>query len=302
MLCPGCAQEWMKAHDSLNGGRLRDDRLSSYAMYLTLSLKAYEATGIPIKYLTVQNEPLYDTPNYPGIYMPASQAAELIGKHLGPEFKQAEITTRILAYDHNWDHPEYPLSLLSDPSVSPYLAGSALHCYGGDVKAQSEIHQKFPDMGIWMTECSGGTWDKQPALVKTARLLIESTRNWSKAVSLWGLVLDSDHNPHSGGCGTCRGLVTLDLHASTPTVSYTGDFYALGHASKFVKPGAVRIASPSYGEVSLQTVAFQNLDHSIVLVALNNLNRSTSFRIEWAGKELVSSIEPSTLATYIWQP
>ena len=302
MLSPWSAPAWMKTNGSLNGGRLREDAMAPFSMYLVKSVEAFESVGIPIKYLTVQNEPLYDTPDYPGTLLPSSQAAELIGKYLGPDLKKAGIPTKVLAYDHNWDHPEYPLELLSNSSTAPYLAGSALHCYGGNVAAQEEIHNRFPAKGIWLTECSGGTWDQEPALVKTSRLLIESTRNWAKAVSLWGLVLDSDHNPHSGGCGTCRGLVTINLHHATPSITYTGDYYALGHASKFVSPGAIRIASDSYGESSLETVAFQNPDQSIILVALNNLNHAQLFRIEWSGKELVTSLEPFTLATYIWKP
>ena len=302
MLSPWSAPAWMKANGSLNGGRLREDAMAPFSVYLVKSVEAFESVGIPIKYLTVQNEPLYDTPDYPGTLLPSSQAAELIGKYLGPDLKKAGIPTKVLAYDHNWDHPEYPLELLSNSSTAPYLAGSALHCYGGNVAAQEEIHNRFPAKGIWLTECSGGTWDQEPALVKTSRLLIESTRNWAKAVSLWGLVLDSDHNPHSGGCGTCRGLVTINLHHATPSITYTGDYYALGHASKFVSPGAIRIASDSYGESSLETVAFQNPDQSIILVALNNLNHAQPFRIEWSGKELVTSLEPFTLATYIWKP
>jgi glucosylceramidase len=84
-------------------------------------------------------------------------------------------------------------------------------------------------------------------------------------------------------------------------VAYTGDYYALAHASKFVKPGAARIASQSYGESSLQTVAFRNQDQSIVLIALNNLSHILLFQVVVAGKEFVTTLEPSALATYIWK-
>lgn len=301
MASPWSAPAWMKTKDSLYGGRLREDAMPVFAKYLARSIEAYEAAGVPIRYLTVQNEPLYETRDYAGTLMPAAQAAELIGRYVGPELERAGLKTKVLAYDHNWDHPEYPLSLLADARVAPYLAGSALHCYGGDVSAQSAIHEKFPQMGLWMTECSGGTWDHEPALIKTSRLMIESTRNWAKAVSLWGLVLDSDHKPHSGGCGTCRGLVTLDLHASPATVTYTGDYYALGHASKFVRPGAVRIGSTSDGRDGVETVAFQNTDKSVVLIVLNNVAQAKQIHVRWAGREFETTLAPSMLATYAWE-
>lgn len=300
MASPWSPPAWMKTGYTMNGGQLREDAMPAYAAYLTRSVKAFAARGIPVKYLTIQNEPLNETHNYPGTLLPAVQARQFIGRFLGPDLRRADLKTMILAYDHNWDHPEYPLTILSDPTAAKYVAGSALHCYGGDVSAQNTIHDKFPDKGIWMTECSGGTWDKEPPLVKTERLLIESTRDWAKAVVLWGLVLDSDHGPHAGGCGTCRALVTIDLKQSPASVTYTGDYYGLGHAARFVHPGATRIDSSSFGKTGLQTVAFQNRDHSIVLLVLNNETSRTEFRISWHGRELSTSLPSGAVATYVW--
>jgi glucosylceramidase len=80
--------------------------------------------------------------------------------------------------------------VISDPVAHRFVAGSAFHCYGGDVAAQSEVHSRYPEKGLWMTECSGGTWQKGNLLAVTAQLLIESTRNWAQAVVLWGIALD----------------------------------------------------------------------------------------------------------------
>lgn len=300
MATPWSPPAWMKTGDTMDGGQLREDAMPAYAAYLTRSIEAFAARGVPVKFLTIQNEPLNETYNSPGTLLPAAQASGFIGKFLGPNLQRAGLTTKVLAYDHNWDHPEYPLTILSDPQAAPFVAGSALHCYGGDVSAQNEIHRQFPDKGIWMTECSGGTWDRETPLVKTAQLLIESSRDWARAVVLWGLVLDSDHSPHTGGCGTCRALVTLDLKQSPAGISYTGDYYGLGHASKFVHPGATRIDSNSFGKTGLQTVAFQNRDGSIVLLVLNNQDSRAEFRISWHGREFKTSLSSGALATYVW--
>lgn len=300
MATPWSPPAWMKTGDTMDGGQLRNDAMPAYAAYLTRSVEAFAAQGVPVKYLTIQNEPLNETHDSPGTLLPATQADQFIGQFLGPDLQRAHLKTTVLAYDHNWDHPEYPLTILSDPKASAFVAGSALHCYGGDVSAQNAIHDRFPEKGIWMTECSGGTWDQEAPLIKTGRLLIESTRDWAKAVVLWGLVLDSDHGPHTGGCGTCRALVTVDLKQSPASVTYTGDYYGLGHASKFVHPGATRIGSNSFGITGLQTVAFQNRDGSIVLLVLNNEAHQTEFRISWHGRELNTTLASGALATYVW--
>lgn len=301
MATPWSPPAWMKTKDSMDGGGLRPEAMPAFAAYLTRSIEAFAAAGIPVKYLTVQNEPLHDTKDFPGTLMLSDQAARLIGDDLGPDLVKSGLQTKVLAYDHNWDHPEYPEAILSDPKAAPFVAGSALHCYGGDVSAQNGIHARFPEKGIWLTECSGGEWDKEAPLVKTGRLLLESTRDWAKAVVLWGMVLDTDHGPHDGGCDKCRALVAVDLKQSPVGVTYTGDYYGLGQASRFVHPGAVRIASDSFGITGLQTVAFQNPDGSIALLALNNKTVAASFSVRWHGSSFTTQLEPSALATYTWK-
>jgi glucosylceramidase len=297
---PWSPPAWMKTGGSMDGGQLRDEAMPAYATYLVRSVEAFRAAGVPVKYLTVQNEPLNETHDYPGTLMPASQAKRLIGDFLGPDLRKAGLDTEILAYDHNWNHPEYPIEVLSDPAAAPFIAGTAMHCYGGDVTGQDAVRNRFPDKGIWLTECSGGTWQKEAPLLSTAHLLIDATRHWAKSVVLWGIALDTDHGPHSGGCGSCRGLVTIDLHKSPPGVAYTGDFYALAQAAKFVKPGAVRIGSTSLGRKSLESVAFENPDGSIALLVLNNRTETSDFALLWRGRILTTSLAPQVLATYTW--
>jgi glucosylceramidase len=300
MATPWSPPGWMKTHGTMIGGSLREDAMTDYAAYLVKSLQGYRQAGVPIQYLSVQNEPLYETKNYPGTLMLAAQQKRLIGEYLGPALQKAGLKTKILAYDHNWDHPEYAIEVLEDAKANPFVAGSALHCYGGDPSTQEQIHERFPNKGIWLTECSGGTWQKGNLLAVTAQLIIDSTRNWAKSVVLWGMVLDDNNGPNAGGCDTCRGFITVH-HAQQPsTASYTVDYYAMGTASKFVRPGATRIASTTSKE--LQSVAFQNVDQSIVVLVLNNEKTEAAFTLHWHGHTLQSSLPGGSFAAYKWTP
>lgn len=301
MVTPWSPPGWMKTKDSMIGGQLKPEDSSYFADYLAKSVSAYEQAGIPVKYLSLQNEPLYETKDYPGTLMLADQERDLIAKFVGPALKKVSPQTSILAYDHNWDHPEYPETILADPEAAQYVAGSAFHCYGGDVSAQSPVHDKFPDKGLWMTECSGGTWQKGNVLAITEKLIIESTRNWAKSTVLWGFVLDDKNGPNSGGCATCRGFVTVNRSAEPHTVTYTPDYYAIGQASKFVHPGAVRIASNDLAASGIETSAFQNLDGSIVLLVLNNADTTADFEVNWRGKSFRSSLSAGSVSTYVWR-
>lgn len=301
MVTPWSPPGWMKTKDSMIGGQLKPADSSDFAAYLAKSVSAYEQAGIPVKYLSLQNEPLYETKDYPGTLMLADQERNLIAKFVGPALKKASPKTSILAYDHNWDHPEYPETILADPEAAQYVAGSAFHCYGGDVSAQTPVHDKFPNKGLWMTECSGGTWQKGNVLAITEKLIIESTRNWAKSVVLWGFVLDNKNGPNSGGCGTCRGFVTVNRSAEPHTVTYTQDYYAVGQASKFIHPGAVRIASNDLSSSGIETAAFQNPDGSIALLVLNNADASAGFQVSWHGRSFKTTLSAGSVSTYVWR-
>lgn len=301
MASPWSAPGWMKTSDSLIGGGMRTDTYAPFAAYMVRYVQAMQAQGVPIFALTLQNEPGFEPKDYPGELLPPEQRAHIIGGYLGPALKAAGLTTRILDYDHNWDHPESPTFALSDATARPYISGVAWHCYGGDVKAQSQVHDAFPDKDAYFTECSGGDWtgswaDSFDGQVKD--LIIGATRHWAKGVLLWNLALDDNKGPHLGGCDTCRGVVTVN--AKTGAVTKNLDYYALSHASRFVTPGAVRIASNETEGVA--DVAFKNPDGSIVLIALNTNTVPTRFDVVSAGQGFAYTLPAGAAATFVWTP
>jgi O-Glycosyl hydrolase len=232
MASPWSAPGWMKTTGSLIKGTLTPEGYPALAEYLRRYVKAYEADGIPIYALTVQNEPHFEPENYPGMHLDPAQRARLVRDNLGPLFAQQGIKTKILDWDHNWDQPESPLAVLGDAGARQYVAGVAWHCYAGDVSAQTEVHDAYPDKETYFTECSGGGWspnfaDNLKFFVGT--LIINSTRNWAKGVLFWNLALDENSGPHLGGCADCRGVVTIG--STTGSVTRNVEYYALAHAS-----------------------------------------------------------------------
>lgn len=292
---------WLKTSGAMIAGSLKDSAYAPLAQYFVKFIKAYEAAGVPIYGITMQNEPLYTPKDYPGMDFPAQAQRKFLRDHLGPALQAANLHPKVMVYDHNWDKPEYPTTILSDPAAAKYAAGTAWHCYGGDVSAQSTVHEKFPEKDTWETECSGGTWQKGNLLAITVQLIIESTRNWAKSVVLWNMALDQNNGPNTGGCATCRGVVTVDTSKSPATVSNTVDYFALGHASKFVRPGAVRIGSNSFGNTSIEDVAFQNIDGSLALIVMNNAATPQTFAVTDTGASFTYTLPAGSLATFSWQ-
>ena len=293
---------WMKTSDSMIHGALLPSAYGPFAQYFVEYVKAYEAAGVPIYAVTMQNEPLNVPANYPGMDMTAIEQARFLRENLGPAFRKGGIRTKILVFDHNWDLIDYPISVLSDSGAAAFADGTAIHCYGGSVTAQSELHNRFPDRGIWLTECSGGDWQKGKLLEQQIQLIIGATRNWAKSVVLWNLALNQDHQPFLGGCTTCRGVVTIKDDVTPAEVLPTVDYTALAHISKFVAPGAHRIESNSFGQGSLEDVAFENPDGSIVVVVLNSGSGPASFNINWAGEFATYKLAEDAVVTCRWVP
>jgi glucosylceramidase len=288
---------WMKTTGSMIGGSLLPSSYTAFANYLVKYVQAYEAAGVPVDYLTLQNEPLYVPPDYPGESMPATDQLPILRDYLLPALAANQLRTRILVYDHNWDTPAYPQAVLSDPVLanSPQVAGVAWHWYGGPPGAMTTLHNLHPDLGQYVTEASGGTWVANEVQTDF-EAIVQSMRNWSKAFVKWGLALDQNHGPHDGGCGDCNGLVTVNQ--STGDVTNAIDYYTLGHFSKFVLPGAVRIASTNAPGVI--DAAFLNPDRGTVLVAYNDSASAKTFQVLWNTRSFNYTLPALSGATFQW--
>jgi glucosylceramidase len=266
MISPWSAPAWMKTTRSLIQGQLVPQYYPAFAKYLARTVEAFAREGVPVSMITIQNEPDFEPDSYPGMRVNSPDRAVIIGRYVGPEFRSRGLKTEILDYDHNWDNPEMPLTVLNDPLARQYVSGVAWHCYEGDVPAQSPVHDAYPEKDAWLTECSGGEWQPKYSEVlgwMTEKLIIGASNNWSRGTLLWNLALDPAHGPHTGGCADCRGVVTID--PATGAITRNVEYYVLGHASRFVLPGAFRVAVTSQGGEA-EAAAFLNPDGSRVAI------------------------------------
>ncbi len=303
MASPWSAPGWMKTNDSLVQGQLKPEFYGAFANYLVRYVDAMKAEGVPIFALTLQNEPHFEPGDYPGMRMPPRTRAEVVGQHLGPLLKSRGMQTQILEWDHNWDEPWSPLSMLSDATARRYVSGVAWHCYAGDVSAQSEVARHFPQLDVWLTECSGGDWKPHWAETLpwiTRNLIIGSTRHGARGVLMWNLALDPAHGPHNGGCTDCRGVVTIDPQSGRVTRNM--EYYAFGHASRFVRQGARRVDSEGGDgkQTGLDHVAFTNPDGSTVLIVCNSAAEARRFTVQAPGRRFAYELPGSGVATFVW--
>jgi glucosylceramidase len=293
---PWSPPPWMKTNGNSTGGSLKPEFYDAYARYFVKYIQGMQAEGIRIDAITIQNEPLHPG-NNPSLLMLPEQQGEFVKKHLGPTFKAEKLDTKIIIYDHNADRPDYPISILNDPEAKQYIDGSAFHLYAGPIEALSKVHTAHPDKNVYFTEQWIGAPGNFPGdlnwHVKT--LIVGATRNWSRTVLEWNLAADPPQNPHSpGGCTECLGAVTLAGDQVTRNPAY----YIIAHASKFVRPGSVRVASSA--SVTLPNVAFKTAGGQKVLVVLNDSQAAQFFTIRHSGQQFSSSLKPGAVGTFVW--
>lgn len=292
---PWSAPVWMKTNGSSIGGSLQPKYYGVYAQYFVKYIQAMKANGININAITPQNEPL-NGGNNPSMVMTASEEDTFVKDYLGPAFKAAGLDTKIIIYDHNCDDPQYPLSILADSVARKYIAGSAFHLYAGSITALSQVHNAYPNKNVYFTEqyTSSNSNFSTDLDWHLKNLIIGAMRNWSKNVLEWNLASDPSYGPHTpGGCSTCMGALTIGS-----TIKRNVSYYIIASASKFVRPGSVRIGSNIIG--NLQNVAFKAPDGKKVLIVLNDGSTSQKFDIEFNGKRVTTSLDAGSVGTYVW--
>jgi glucosylceramidase len=292
---PWTAPTWMKTNNNFSQGSLNLAYYDVYSTYFVKYIQAMQLQGITIDAITPQNEPL-NANNNPSMVMQPAEEANFVKNNLGPQFKAAGINTKIIIYDHNADQPGYPEAILGDATANQYVDGSAFHLYAGNISTLTLVHNAYPNKNLYFTEqytASTGTFGGDLAWHVT-NLIIGATRNWCRNVLEWNLASDANFGPHtSGGCTTCQGALTIGS-----SVSRNVSYYIIAHASKFVRPGALRIASDN--QTTLPNVAFQNTDGSKVLIVLNSANSSQTFNIKFNSKIVTSTLSAGAVASYKW--
>jgi glucosylceramidase len=320
---PWSAPTWMKTNDKVKSGVLKPEFYEVYARYFIKYLEAMKKEGITVDAITIQNEPI-NANNTPSMRMSAQEQTEFIKKHLGPELEKAGLKTKIVLFDHNLDRPDYALTVLSDPEAARYVDGSGFHHYGGSMNAMTIVHNAYPDKNLYFTEQMvterPGT-DAIEIAAQVKRLIIDVTRNWSRNVILWNFAADPLNDPHTddGGCSSCQGAITIDGDKVGKNIAY----YVVAHASKFVRPGSVRIASTNQGDMTvalttdeerreivrvatndspdvLPNVAYKTPDGKYVLVVANTSWSTQAFNIQFRGQYVSIRLSPGSVGTYTW--
>jgi glucosylceramidase len=216
----------------------------------------------------------------------------------GPELKRQGLPTVIWLCDHNYNSIGRVESQLEVKEVFDNVEGTALHGYNGDPAKMTELHNQYPTKNIYWTE--GGPDITDPNYtkdwVKWSKTITGIMRNWARCFIAWNLVLDEEGKPNIGPF-PCGGVITINKH--TNEITYSGQYYAMGQFSRFVKPEAVRIGST--GDIEgVSHVAFVNADGSMVAVLTNESATARALSVKLGTQMVDVELEPNSVTTLVF--
>lgn len=274
---PWTAPVWMKentgGHNGFSGGRLKAEYYDLYADYLLRYVTAMAEWGIPVWGISVQNEPL-NGHNNPSMTWTKESMYRFIAGNLGPKLQSSDYSTvRIIGYDHNCDVTDFPIYV----AKSKYVYGTAFHLYAGDISALSMVYNSTGKPVLFTEQYTGKDGSFGGDLGWHCKnVVLGALANHATTVLEWNLVSDPDYSIHTpGGCNTCQGALTISGSSLTRrNVSY----YIIGHASRVMDPGAVRIQAATTA-AGLSTIAAANPDGSIGVVIYNDYDQARMIAI-----------------------
>jgi len=305
---PWSPPAWMKTNNNmLQGGELKPEYFQVWANYFVKYIQSYEARGIPVWGLTVQNEPS-SIQRWESCIFTAEQSRDFVKKYLGPTlWKNKMKDKKIIVCDHNRDMAyQYASTILNDPEAAKYVWGTGIHWYEKSLSKDQRyinidlLNKAFPDKGLAFTEgCAEGfDMNKIKDVAIGERYATNILNDLNSGVSIWtdwNILLDE-----KGGPNHVNNFCFAPIHALTKTneLVYSSSYTYIKHFSKFIRPGARRIVASS-NRADLQTTSYINADGKIVVVVLNSSDTAYSYKIWIAGKQTPAESAPHSISTWI---
>jgi glucosylceramidase len=306
---PWSPPAFMKDNGSmLKGGKLKPEFYQPWANYYARFVKAYEREGVPVWGVSIQNEPMA-TQKWESCIYTAEEERDFLKNHLGPTLLREGLgEKKIIAWDHNRDLIYQRAStILADPEAARYVWGIGFHWYepwsGGEPMFDNVklTHEAFPDKHLIFTEgCKEafdinkvGDWKLGE---NYARQMIHDLNNGTVGWTDWNILLDE-----TGGPNHVANLCFAPLHADTKTgrLMYTNSYYYIGHFSKFVRPGAKRVAS-SPSRSALLSTAFVNPDGKVAVVVMNGGDKEVPYFLWVGGQAAELKSLPHSIQTLVF--
>ncbi len=306
---PWSAPAFMKSNNNmLQGGSLLPEYFESWALYYTKFIKAYEAEGMPIWGITIQNEPMA-TQRWESMIYTAEEERDFLKNHLGPTMEKEGLGDKnIVVWDHNRDLITHRANaIFDDPEASKYAWGIGFHWYenwtGGENMYDNlaNVSESYPDKKLLFTEGTNESFSAEkyqywPNAERYGKSMIQDFNRGTVGWTDWNILLD-----HNGGPNHVQNFCFSPIHADTRTdeLIYTPTYYYIGHFSKFIRPQAKRISTTS-SRSPLLTTSFKNTNGKIATIVMNQTDDDITYNFIVESSEVDIKIPARAMQTLVY--
>ena len=302
---------WMKTGGSICGGAMRQKYIKIYAEYIIKFIKAYKAEDINISVITPQNEPEVDQWGmFPACKWHPEHEVEYV-LTLSKRLKEENLDVDIWFYDHNFDGWRRVDWYLSEyPEIKECCSSVAWHYYSGKIEMIDAIKEHHPEIKFQYTEGGPRLYDHyNDDWCKWASMICKALTRGFESFTGWNLMLDEEGRPNVGHC-YCGGLVTLN--SQTHGLSYSGQFRAFDHFSRFIKKGAkIYNSYPTHegrNMFTFRTMRFEtetcvadNPDGSHVIIVSNPNEEKRQYQYFYKGNWWYFDVMENSVSTIVFE-
>jgi glucosylceramidase len=306
---PWSPPAFMKTNNHmLRGGKLLPEYRQTWADYFVKFIEAYEAEGVPVWGVTIQNEPMA-TQRWESCVYSAEEERDFLKNNLGPAFERAGYGDKnIVVWDHNRDLISHRANtIFEDPEAAKYAWGIGFHWYetwtGGEAKYDNlkNIQASFPTKNLLFTEgCQEGFdanhYKRWSNAERYGNSMINDFNSGTVGWTDWNILLDEN-----GGPNHVKNFCFAPIHADTQNneLIYTPTYYYIGHFSKFIEPGA-KCVSTTVSRSTLESASFQNPDGQTVTVVMNRTAETIPFKLIVGDAEVSLEIAAHAMHTILY--
>lgn len=306
---PWSPPAFMKSNKTmLQGGKLLPEFRQAWANYYVKFIKAYEQEGIPVWGLTVQNEPMA-VQRWESCIYTAEEERDFLKNYLGPTLEKEGLGDKnIVVWDHNRDLiTDRANTVFEDPEASKYAWGIGFHWYetwtGGLPKYDNlkNINESFPSKKLLFTEGCQEKFDSEklqfwPNAERYGNSMINDFNSGVVGWTDWNILLDE-----RGGPNHVENFCFAPIHANTKTgeLIFTPTFYYIGHFSKFIHPGAMRVSTTT-SRSTLESTTFKNRDGQMATVVINTTDNKIAYKLIVGNSESLIEIQPHAMQSILY--
>jgi glucosylceramidase len=306
---PWSPPAFMKTNKNmLKGGKLLPEFRQSWADYYVKFIKAYEKEGIPVWGLTIQNEPMA-VQRWESCIYTAAEERDFLKNYLGPTLEKEGLGDKnIVVWDHNRDLiSDRANTIFEDPEASKYAWGIGFHWYetwtGGLPKYDNlkNINESFPSKKMLFTEGCAEGFDSEklqfwPNAERYGNSMINDFNSGVVGWTDWNILLDE-----RGGPNHVQNFCFAPIHANTKTgeLTYTPTYFYIGHFSKFIKLGALRVSTTT-SRTAIESTSFKNKSGKMVTVVMNKTEAKIGYKLIVGESETLIEIPPRAMQTIVY--